>query len=121
MADTSLNDSREGRAPRTPFLKWPGGKRRLVRYILPLLPEKYDCYFEPFLGSGALFFSLQPRIAFLSDNNADLISMYEQVRNDPQAVIRHLKRLTNSKEHYYKVRSIVPTSQAQRAARLIYL
>jgi len=104
-----------------PFLKWPGGKRRLVQHILPLLPTKYNRYYEPFLGSGALFFAVQPALASLSDKNTDLISAYSQVRNHPQSVINCLKGLTNSEEGYYLVRSAAPTSEAERAARLIYL
>jgi DNA adenine methylase len=73
------------------------------------------------LGSGALFFALQPAKATLSDKNPDLISAFSQVRNDPQSVINCLKALTNSEKYYYRVRSTTPTSEAARAARLIYL
>lgn len=38
-----------------PLLKWPGGKRNLLKHLLPLVPEKYNNYYEPFLGGGALF------------------------------------------------------------------
>jgi DNA adenine methylase len=73
------------------------------------------------LGGGALFFALQPEAAYLSDKNRDLISAYNQVRNAPQDVIDCLEKLRNSKEQYYVIRSAVPKSAAQRAARLIYL
>ena len=41
-----------------PFVKWVGGKRGLLSQIIPLLPEKFNNYFEPFVGGGALFFEL---------------------------------------------------------------
>lgn len=103
------------------MLKWPGGKRRLVRFILPLLPEKFNRYYEPFLGSGALFFALAPKRALLSDRNLELVSTYLQVRNNPEAVIARLRKLRNSEAHYYAVRSSTPVSASGRAARLIYL
>ena len=104
-----------------PLLKWPGGKRNLLHLILPLVPSKFNRYFEPFFGGGALFFALRPRKAFISDKNAELIHAYSQVRDRPDAVIRELRRLPNSEEDYYKVRSSIPKNEAARAARMIYL
>jgi DNA adenine methylase len=121
MANTSFGDSRKEAVSQTPLLKWPGGKRRLVQQILPLLPQKYNKYYEPFLGGAALFFALQPEVACLSDKNRDLISAYNQVRNHPQEVINSLEKLPNSAKQYYAVRSASPRSPAERAARLIYL
>jgi DNA adenine methylase len=104
-----------------PLLKWPGGKRALLQFILPLIPHCFNRYFEPFFGGGALFFALQPPKAHLSDNNAELIHAYSQVRDQPRAVIRHLCKLRNSEKDYYRVRSNKPTGDAARAARFIYL
>ena len=41
-----------------PFLKWAGGKRQLLSAIRPLVP-KFQCYYEPFLGGGAVLFENQ--------------------------------------------------------------
>ncbi len=41
-----------------PFIKWVGGKRGLLSQIMPLIPKKFNNYFEPFVGGGALFFEL---------------------------------------------------------------
>ena len=104
-----------------PLLKWPGGKRNLLHLILPLVPSRFNRYFEPFLGGGALFFALQPGNACLSDKNAELIDAYSQVRDRPEEVIRELRKLRNSETEYYRIRSSRPTKDAARAARLIYL
>src|ERR1700685_777976 len=104
-----------------PLLKWPGGKRRLVQFILPLAPNEFNHYYEPFLGSGALFFAMQPQSAFLSDRNPDLISTYAQGRDNPRAVIKQLLRLKNSEKTYYEIRASVPKLESEQAARLIYL
>ena len=41
-----------------PFLKWAGGKRRLLPELLERTPKEYGRYYEPFVGGGALYFSL---------------------------------------------------------------
>jgi DNA adenine methylase len=104
-----------------PLLKWPGGKRNLIKKILPLIPPQFNRYFEPFLGGGALFFALQPPQAHLSDNNGELMLAYLQVRDQPGAVIRELRKLRNSERDYYKVRASRPTGASAQAARFIYL
>jgi DNA adenine methylase len=104
-----------------PLLKWPGGKRHLLGSILPLVPRNFNRYFEPFFGGGALFFALGPKRAYLSDKNSELIHVYSQVRDRPEAVIRTLRTLRNTEDEYYKIRSSIPKSDAGRAARLIYL
>jgi DNA adenine methylase len=82
---------------------------------------KFNRYFEPFFGGGALFFALQPRNAFISDKNAELIHAYCQVRDRPDAVIRELRKLRNNEKDYYRIRSNSPKNAAARAARMIYL
>jgi len=104
-----------------PLLKWPGGKRALLKYILSVVPRNFDCYYEPFLGGAALFFALQPQRAVLADNHLELINCYTQVRDRPEAVVGYLSSLENSAETYYQVRASEPTDQIERAARLLYL
>lgn len=67
-----------------PPLKWAGGKRWLVQSHATMFPKDYDRYIEPFLGSGAVFFHLQPKKAILSDVNSALIATYQATR-DPQS------------------------------------
>ena len=75
----------------TSFLKWAGGKRRLVTLLDKLTPTNIDRYFEPFLGSGAFFFYLiQSRKqfkAYLSDSNPHLINTYREVRDNVNELI----------------------------------
>lgn len=63
-----------------PFLKWAGGKTRLLPALRRYVPKKFERYFEPFLGGGAFFFDTAPDSAVLGDSNSDLISCYEVVR-----------------------------------------
>jgi DNA adenine methylase len=104
-----------------PLLKWAGGKRALLRELLPLIPQSHRKYFEPFAGGAALFFALQPKTAVISDTNADLVNCYQQVRDEPDRVIGVLRSLRNTEATYYRVRSWNPRAPIQQAARLIYL
>ncbi len=110
-----------------PFLKWAGGKRQLLPEILARFPAACDTYFEPFVGSGAVFFALHPRGAFrravLSDRNRDLIDAYAGVRDRVEEVIAALGSLRSDRKTFYRMREQDPgeLDPAPRAARLIYL
>jgi DNA adenine methylase len=106
-----------------PFLKWAGGKRLLLAQLLQHIPSPAhgSRYFEPFLGGGAVFFSVGPERASLSDINSELIETYEVVRDSVEALIEALSSIAYSKEMYYKVRTSRPRSAIGRAARFIYL
>lgn len=83
-----------------PFVKWAGGKRKLLSEIecgLPQGLDKYQTYVEPFTGGGAVFFHLrqryyQDRIRFvLNDLNSHLITTYKIIRDTPEELIMLLK------------------------------
>lgn len=118
-----------------PFLKWAGGKSQLIPQYLPYFPVGYQNYYEPFVGGGAIFFHLQPKRAYLTDINIELVNVYRCVRNHLEDLLELLEehRACHSPEHYYAVRSQRATSDdwffddedldeaLERAARLIYL
>lgn len=106
-----------------PFLKWAGGKRWFVNHHAHLFPEFSGRYIEPFLGSGAVFFHLQPRVALLGDCNGDLIDTYQAIKDDWKLVVMQLRfyMQTHSTENYYIRRADNPESKVEQAARFIYL
>lgn len=104
-----------------PFLRWVGGKSRVVAQIAAHLPQKFGCYHEPFLGSGALFFALQPERAMLSDSNQDLIHAFTAVRLYPNELLADLAELPNTREDYLAIRAWDPTPFLSRASRFVYL
>ncbi len=104
-----------------PLLKWPGGKRKLIRHLIPLIPASHRRLYEPFAGGAALFFTLEPDDAVLSDLNEDLINCYQQVKIAPEELIRLLRVMKNSVDDYYHVRKSAPMDPLERAARTIYL
>ncbi len=80
-----------------PFIKWVGGKGKLVPELVKLFPKKFNNYFEPFVGGGALFFSIQQskKISFssINDINNKLITAYKQIQNKPKELIFLLKNI----------------------------
>ena len=113
-----------------PFLKWAGGKQRLLPQYAPYFPGRFGRYFEPFLGGGAVFFHLRPATAFLSDLNAELVNTYVVVQGQLEALIPALQAHRNEKDYYYMVRQwdrpdgripLHHMSDVARAARFIYL
>lgn len=106
-----------------PFLKWAGGKRWLTESHRHLITRRYQRYIEPFLGSGAVFFKLQPPSAILCDKNSQLIETYGAIRDDWEKVSDHLRlhHRKHNKEHYYRIRSAKLRTPATRAAQFIYL
>ena len=74
-----------------PVLKWAGGKRQLLDELYSRFPEKYENYHEPFFGGGAMFFDIEPRDGSINDTNPRLVNFYQQVRDQPQALIELLR------------------------------
>lgn len=131
MTTSAAVAARTEREPReaAPFVKWVGGKSRLLSQLRPLLPPGVEQmrHVEPFVGGGALFFSRRPRRALLTDINPSLVTTYSAIRDDVEAVIGALRRLASrhSKESYYQVRERYNqgrrVSTSKRAAMFIYL
>lgn len=123
LADTS----RVGVRKASPFLKWAGGKSQLLSTFDEYFPERFERYFEPFVGGGAVFFRMSARedgvTAHLSDLNDELINCYSVVRDNVEQLIKALKKHRNESEYYYGVRSMDTSrmTAVTRAARLIYL
>jgi len=74
--------------PITPFIRWAGGKQKLINRLLKFIPVDFyeRTYREPFLGAGSLFFYLKPQNAFLSDANSHLMTCYYYVKKNPGKV-----------------------------------
>jgi len=108
-----------------PFLKWVGGKRSVLPALRARMPDEYDVYHEPFLGGGALYFSVQPKEAVLSDINFHLILTFQRVRDDVDGVIRALKihASRHSPEYYTRARERLfkEKDSTKLAALFIYL
>jgi len=112
-----------------PYLKWAGGKRQLLSILRNYFPKNYNHYYEPFIGAGAVFFSLQSKKATINDINGELINCYQVIKTNPEELFylcqEHKRK--NSKEYFYSLRDLDRTESFQdlppleRAARIIYL
>jgi len=114
--------SRRGRKAIS-FIKWAGSKAGVLKQLRPLLPARFNRYYEPMVGSGTLFFSTAPRRAVLGDVNAELMHCYRVLRDRRQELVRALGRHENSEQHFLEVRAQDPGDLApvERAARTIFL
>ena len=114
------------------FVKWAGGKKQLLEQFELLFPDKINRYFEPFVGSGAVFFYLKqtckPDYCMISDNNQNLINLYLSIRDNLEELLELLtkfkkKHMQHPKEYYYQQRKEFneTTDALIKSALLIYL
>ena len=129
MAESVLLDRIEHQelpAP-SPFLKWVGGKSKLLPQYRELFPTGWRRYHEPFVGGGAVFFGLDPGPARLSDANGRLIETYRVIRDNLAELVDELEvhRQKHSEKYYYAQRTLLNAPRGatavERAARFIYI
>jgi DNA adenine methylase len=107
-----------------PFLKWPGGKRELLPIIKPHFPSTFEGFLEPFVGSGAAYFDLQPNCPLIADASLRLVNAYRAVRNHVESVIEVLHQYKYDQALYYAVREsgvIDSENIVEAAAALIFM
>ena len=132
IAKTDINESKqmgvaqektESLASAKPVLKWAGGKTQLIPQLVPIVPNSYGKYIEPFIGGGALFFKLSPKAAVISDSNEELVNLYKVVKTDPKALIKKLSSMKNEEEFFYETRALKreKLDSVTAAARTVYL
>lgn len=106
------------------FLKWVGGKNKSIRKILPLFPDSYANYYEPFIGSCVVHLNEQHSPAFLSDLEKPLVDTILAVQQSCADVCVELQKLNNSETDYYIVRDVFNNRESftpAEAAKFIYL
>ena len=105
------------------FLRWAGSKKKLLPKLVSYWGNGFTRYIEPFMGSAAMFFSISPNEAFLSDINSDLVQTFCAVRDHQRAVYNRLVRLPLGEKAYYLIRQQDPSllKPLDLAARFVYL
>lgn len=111
-----------------PFLKWAGGKFRLVEEINKQFPKKKQCLIEPFVGAGSIFLNSYFERYILLDINPDLINLFNIVKQDVEHYIEACKTVffhpsANTADYYYVQRSQFNQSQNvfERSVLFLYL
>lgn len=107
----------------TPVFRWAGSKRKVLPILASFWKPSFKRYVEPFAGSAALFFRLNPERAILGDINSALIEAYEIIRDRPDDVHRAVSKIRRSESQYYKIRDQNPNRLKAfgRAVRFVYL
>jgi DNA adenine methylase len=108
------------------FLRYPGGKSRLLYFLVDFLPTKEELksnYIEPFVGGGSVFLHLKPDQAIIADLNSELIDLYKGIRLYPHKVWQTFESFPSGKKSYYRVRDRKPENNTlyHKAARTLYL
>lgn len=117
--------------PAHPFVKWAGGKTQILNKLKEYMPVQFKNYYEPFVGGGALLFSISPKKAVINDFNSELICAYKCFTDESLygQLMEKLKEHENnhSEEYYYQIREMDRNENFlslpifERAARMIYL
>jgi len=82
-----------------PFLKWAGGKQQILTDVLQLFPREIEDYYEPFIGGGSVLLGLLSSDikirgkVYASDINVNLISVYQNIQQNPEEVIEELQKI----------------------------
>lgn len=80
-----------------PIIKWPGGKEKELKYILPNLPKQIHRYFEPFVGGGAVFMAINnAKEYFINDKSNELISLYSCISEQNHKFFHYAKCISQS-------------------------
>lgn len=116
-----------------PLIKWAGGKRQLLHELDRRLPSRWNTYFEPFIGGGALLVDLENRgrlsHAVIADLNRELVNLYRVVKTKPEQLIDELSLadFQNDEESYKQLKHEFNClagsgkNRIRRAALLVYL
>ena len=135
-----------------PVLKWAGGKAKLIpifeeKYPKELIDGKINTYIEPFIGGGAVLFSMLSKYKFdrvvINDINSELILTYKVIKESPEELINiihkyqnkynELEELEEKQLFYYEIRDkfnevkgklnydIIDDKTIEHAAHMIFI
>lgn len=122
-----------------PLFIWAGGKNKMLKHYLPIMPKQVDTYVEPFFGGGAMFCHIvqnyQPKKLVINDVNADIVRIYNSIKKNLPEFLIKLDSYCNvylpmnkedRKKYYFEVRhehayDYDKWSEAEEAATLYFL
>lgn len=80
-----------------PIIKWPGGKEKELKYILPNAP-KFKRFFEPFVGGGSVFMAVNAERYYINDFSMELIDLYRNIATSDETFFRYVELMDASWE-----------------------
>jgi DNA adenine methylase len=82
------------------LIKYPGGKQKELKYILPELPGDSKSFYEPFVGGGAVYLNIEANKYFINDKSKELMTFYEMVCNQDKDFFNRLEKMN---EYWKKI------------------
>lgn len=102
-----------------PILRWPGGKSRMLKHLLPLVPD-HVCYCEPFAGGLALLLAKErSTVEVVNDINGDLVALYRNLQFHLPALLGEINWLFASRKNPHDFIAQPGLTELQRAARFL--
>lgn len=77
----------------SPVIKWAGGKEQELKYILPNVPSNFVRFIEPFVGGGAVYFSMKNKDMLINDKSIELTSLYNNIKYKNKSFVSNLQSL----------------------------
>lgn len=79
----------------SPIIKWPGGKEKELKYIIPNLPQ-FERFFDPFVGGGSVFMGINAKEYYINDFSVELISLYRDINAQDKYFFDYVKSIDSS-------------------------
>ncbi len=80
----------------SPIVKWAGGKEQELKYILPNVPDNFVRFIEPFVGGGAVYFSMGNKNKLINDKSVELTTLYNNIKYKNKDFISRLQSLQDA-------------------------
>lgn len=116
-----LNCANIEQAPLRPIVKWPGGKEKELKYILPNAP-KFDRFFEPFVGGGSVFMAVKAKEYIINDFSSELVALYDSIATSDADFFHYVELMDNSWKKavafFYNNQVLVATYQSYREQKI---
>lgn len=109
------------------FVNWIGNKYNIREQIINHFPNKYNNYFEPFVGSGIIFFNAPKQNSILIDSNVELVNTYNIIKNNPEELLDLLLSFEINEFEFESLKNLdreddyLDIDNIYKAARFIYI
>lgn len=85
-----------GEAKMQPLIKWPGGKERELPRIEQEAPEKFDAFYDPFVGGGSVYCAFDAKKYYINDKSEELVLLYQTIKNQDGAAFDAITAVVES-------------------------
>ncbi|MBO4850503.1 MAG: DNA adenine methylase [Prevotella sp.] len=107
-----LEEQRNIETGLSPIIKWPGGKEKEMKYILPNVP-RFERFIEPFVGGGAVFMGMAGDAYYINDYSSELMDLYQSIATSDADFFRYAEMMDvswqNSEDFYKSSSQLVDT------------